>query len=381
MKIIIFDEIKYDKPYSYKVFLEYFTQYLKTKGVEYKIITLNWYIPFDRTNFIHLLISAFYRQIIYPIKAFWFFSKDSINCIVAGGLIHLLWVARRGCLLVVFCHDAFPFLSFEILGHKLDFGGKVRQAYLKLIQKRAFFKANLVIVPSMITKMDLVKTIGLEPNRILVIPYKVNLDIFCPGSKEKAREKLGLPLESTLIFCIASPERRKNLETVFRSFKILIDQDTDVKLLLLGPLSTKQQKVLDEFDLNRYVIKLRDLDVNEVVLCYRAADCFVYISLYEGFGYPLLEAMACSCPIICSDRGSIPEVAGEAGKFVEVFNPDSVAMAIHQVLTDKKLRQNLIESGLERVTLFNKESNYSEVLNTLKNEGKIAYTEEEKKRN
>ncbi|TET14699.1 MAG: glycosyltransferase family 1 protein, partial [Dehalococcoidia bacterium] len=85
---------------------------------------------------------------------------------------------------------------------------------------------------------------------------------------------------------------------------------------------------------------------------YSGAEVFVLPSLYEGFGFPVLEAMACACPVITSNTSSLPEVTGEAGIMVDPHDTDSLAQAMRQVLTDSELRDNMIEKGLEQSKRF-----------------------------
>ena len=85
---------------------------------------------------------------------------------------------------------------------------------------------------------------------------------------------------------------------------------------------------------------------------YSGAEAFVLPSLYEGFGFPVLEAMACACPVVTSDTSSLPEVVGEAGIMVDPQNTNSLAEAMSKVLTDSKLRDNMIRKGLEQAKRF-----------------------------
>lgn len=87
---------------------------------------------------------------------------------------------------------------------------------------------------------------------------------------------------------------------------------------------------------------------------------FVFPSLYEGFGLPPLEAMACGCPVVVSNVASLPEVCGDAAYYVDSYNVESIAEGIHKVLTDETLRKRLIEKGLERVKLFSWEKSAKE---------------------
>ena len=104
--------------------------------------------------------------------------------------------------------------------------------------------------------------------------------------------------------------------------------------------------------LEREVIFAGYVDEDELPAWYNAADLFVYPSLYEGFGLPPLEAMACGCPVITSNTSSLPEVVGDAGIMVDPHDVDALADAMERVLTDESLREDMRRRGLERAKRF-----------------------------
>ena len=96
----------------------------------------------------------------------------------------------------------------------------------------------------------------------------------------------------------------------------------------------------------------RDVRNDELVALYNRAEALVFPSLYEGFGLPVLEAMACGCPVICSNTTSLPEVAGEAALLVERKDEEVIAEAMRRIVEDDNLRQSLAQKGVQRATLF-----------------------------
>jgi glycosyltransferase involved in cell wall biosynthesis len=100
-------------------------------------------------------------------------------------------------------------------------------------------------------------------------------------------------------------------------------------------------------------------------LLYRGARLLIFPSLFEGFGLPLLEAMASDCPVVCSNATSIPEVVGDAALLFDPHDPEAIADAIHQVLTDEELRRRLIQAGRERCRQFSWERTARETLKVL----------------
>jgi alpha-1,3-rhamnosyl/mannosyltransferase len=96
----------------------------------------------------------------------------------------------------------------------------------------------------------------------------------------------------------------------------------------------------------------RDVRNDELAALYNRAEALVFPSLYEGFGLPVLEAMACGCPVICSNVTSLPEVAGKAALFVEPMDEKALAQAMRRIVEDDNLRQSLAQQGIQRAALF-----------------------------
>jgi glycosyltransferase involved in cell wall biosynthesis len=100
------------------------------------------------------------------------------------------------------------------------------------------------------------------------------------------------------------------------------------------------------------IIRLGFLPNEDLVMLYNTAEAFVFPSLYEGFGLPVLEAMACGCPVITTKEGSLPEVAGDAALYVDAYDVDNIAEGIRNVFSNKRLREELSEKGLEQAKKF-----------------------------
>jgi glycosyltransferase involved in cell wall biosynthesis len=352
LRVTIFDEITHDTPQSFRRVRELIARDLRAHGAEPRRVSFDWPVPFDRRSVVHSLVAAVYRHLLYPLTARRQLSPSAVNLLIGSGLVHLFWLAKAGCPLAVFCHDVFPFLSPGTLGHELDFGGGFRRRFLQAYQRRAFLKAELVLVPSQTTRRDVIELVGVEPGRVFVVPNRVDREIFRPGDKSEARRRLRLPADQFLVFAVATTERRKNLARLFEAFRALRDQGVDGRLVLLGGLSREDGQALRRLGLVEHATLLRDLDVGSVALCYQAADCCAFVSLYEGFGFPALEAMASGCPLVCSDRGAIPEVAGTAARYVDALRPETIAAGLAEVFADAKLRRTLTDAGLERARAF-----------------------------
>jgi glycosyltransferase involved in cell wall biosynthesis len=173
-------------------------------------------------------------------------------------------------------------------------------------------------------------------------------------SVEAARERFGLP--GKYILSVGTLEPRKNLSLLVESFALLrkwkID---DYRLVIAGEKGWKYDQIfrtVRDLGLEDEVRFLGYVPTEDLPLLYRGAELFVYPSLYEGFGVPILEAMACGCPVVASDRASIPEVCGAAGILVAPEDRDDVAEAMGRVLSDPSLADAMRVRGRERAEGF-----------------------------
>lgn len=117
-------------------------------------------------------------------------------------------------------------------------------------------------------------------------------------------------------------------------------------------LDTEVHDMITENNLQDRIIKLGFISEEELVIMYNLADCYLYPSLYEGFGLPILEAQACGCPVITSNVSSCPEVAGKGALYVDPRNIDDIAHSMLRIAKDKKLKQSLIAEGLKNCSHF-----------------------------
>lgn len=230
---------------------------------------------------------------------------------------------------------------------------------VKLFEKkfeRDIFKAKKVICISENTKRDLVRLVGYPENRITVT-Y-----LGCDKKYEKIDdEKIELyrireKLPEKFILYVGTIEPRKNIELLIRSY-IGLDRKIKEKhpIVIAGQMGWYDKKldmILNSQDVRPHLIKLGYVPESELPLLYNAASLFVYPSLYEGFGLPPLEAMACGCPVITSNSSSLPEVVGDGGLVVDPHDEEGLKEKIEMILTDEKSRKKYSNYGLERKKIF-----------------------------
>ncbi|MFC1994677.1 glycosyltransferase family 4 protein [Chloroflexota bacterium] len=214
-------------------------------------------------------------------------------------------------------------------------------------------KAEHIIAVSACTKADLMSYLGIPGEKISVIYNGIDLQVFKPV--------LARRLPFPYLLYVGSERPRKNLNTLLAAFAALkreVSAFWDLKLVKVGAAGTSEefrQMTLSEVErlgLREEVVFTEYVSDAELAAYYSSAIALVLPSLYEGFGLPLVEAMACGCPVVASNCSSLPEVAGDAGLFVDPHGIDGLAQAMRRVITEPALREQLTEKGFERVQHF-----------------------------
>jgi glycosyltransferase involved in cell wall biosynthesis len=233
--------------------------------------------------------------------------------------------------------------------------------YSRVVLPRLARSAAAVITGSEATRADLVERLGVPPDRITVLPYGVDA-LFTPtaaGSDEARAVRARYQLPSDFVLTVGAVEPRKNLPRVMEAVHRLHGQPATAGITLVhaGPDGWLADDVPREAARFLGYVPAADLRV-----LYGLARAFVYASLWEGFGLPVLEAMACGCPVVTSDVSALPEVAGGAALLVDPTATEEVAAAIEQVWTDEGLRRDLAARGRTRARAFTWERTARETL-------------------
>lgn len=244
--------------------------------------------------------------------------------------------------------------------------------YFRWSTEYALKKADKVITISNFTKSELIDVYRAKAEKIKVIYNGYNKSLYQKINDEnKIAEVIGrYGIKKPYIFYIGRIENKKNIPALIEAFALMKEnyKNTDVKLVLVGNASMGFDEVkysISEFELNNDVIMPGWVKETEIPYFFSGAEAFVFPSNYEGFGIPLLQAMACETPIIASSSSSIPEVVDNAAL---LFNPrfvTSMAEAIGEIITKPELRKDLIEKGKERVKNFSWEKCAKETLDEI----------------
>jgi glycosyltransferase involved in cell wall biosynthesis len=220
-------------------------------------------------------------------------------------------------------------------------------------------RAERIVTVSEHSKKDIVECLTVDPGRVVVIREAAD-ETFRPVQDEEKlsdiRERLGL--SEGFIFTVGSIHTRRNLERLIEATASAgRDFGIDPMLLIVGtpaPFSPPVdiQGTAQRCGIQDKVIHAPYVSEEDLLLLYNACGLFAYPSLYEGFGLPVIEAMACGTPVVCSNTTSIPEVAGQAVIYFDPTNVEEMADAIGRGLTDHALREELARKGRERASSF-----------------------------
>jgi len=229
--------------------------------------------------------------------------------------------------------------------------------YYKLLIPRIARKSLKVVTVSKFSKKEIVNLMDIDERKIKVIYNAVS-------SEFVSMAKNGLPNEyGKYILAVSSLDPRKNFKNLILAFGRLKLQDTKLIIVGSGNRVFADEGLREVASFRNDIVFVNDTVDDELLTgLYKNAICFVYPSLYEGFGLPPLEAMACGCPTVVSNAASLPEVCGDAAYYVDPHDVDSIADGMRKVLTDDDLRRSLIKKGLERVNFFSWERSAREFL-------------------
>jgi len=253
------------------------------------------------------------------------------------------------CPYVVTIHDLIYLLYPEDSPSYLSF------CYARFMLRKAAKLADVVVTDSEYSRKDIIRHLKVPEKKVFNISGSAG-DCFKPVDKTSARTKIKekYKIKKDFLLYVGNHHYHKNILTLIDAYNHL-EERSRYNLVIAGENKWRTRELKREVEkknLQEGVIFTGFIPSEDLPLLYNAATCFVFPSLYEGFGLPPLEAMACGTPVIASNRGSLPEVLGDAVIFVDPLKMEELKQAMEKVLSSPELRQGLRERGLERVKSF-----------------------------
>ncbi len=220
-------------------------------------------------------------------------------------------------------------------------------------------ESNCIFADSCATAKDLHEQYKIPDTKIIVNYPGINMQLFTPMIRPSSQEILtNLKIPRKFILTVGKLEPRKNIQRLLEAFSHI---DADVSLVVAGMEGWGNRPESDD----PRIIFPGYVSDDELMVLYKSALCFVYPSLYEGFGYPVIEAMKYGCPVITSDTSSLSEITAKAALLVDPLSVDSIRKALIQMLNDTSLRKDLIAKGKKQASLYTWERYYQTLIRTL----------------
>ncbi|MBT3865360.1 glycosyltransferase family 4 protein [Candidatus Peregrinibacteria bacterium] len=229
--------------------------------------------------------------------------------------------------------------------------------HLNWSTKYAVKHASKIIVPSSATKQDLVQLFKCPTDKIVVVPhgFKKNKHL----DEDKVSENLEYfgfdGKENPYVFFVGRLESKKNLAKLVEAFATFVKDHPEWRLVLAGKRGVGFEEILDkvrELKISEKVLMPGYVDEQEKAYLYKNCSVFAFPSLYEGFGFPILEAFTYKKPVLTSHVSSMPEVAGDAALYCDPFDASSIARGLDKLASDKDYANELVEKGLGRLDEF-----------------------------
>lgn len=306
----------------------------------------------DIKKYAHDICVIDYKSKIYSIREQFKFPYRKLKK-MKSDILHIphynVPIFYRGRMFVTI-HDLAQLILSDMLPNKLAY------FYAKIMLWIATHKAEIIFTVSENTKKDIIRFFKIKPEKIVVTYNGVDLEEF--EEKEKSEYKYlynrySIPPNKKVILYVANLKPHKNHINLMEAFKDIDDIENTV-LVFVG--KTFDNPIVDEFkkkyNMEDKIICTGSVNQRELIDFYNMADLFVFPSLYEGFGIPPLEAMACGTPVACSNVSSLPEVVGDAAYTFDPKNANEIKNAINILLKDEKERMRLIEAGRKRCKVF-----------------------------
>jgi glycosyltransferase involved in cell wall biosynthesis len=284
---------------------------------------------------------------------FFLFHKKNLIFNPRAGLTHFL--NQQLALSLNF----FPFHNVIVTVHDLAFIVQKYYSELHIIERlryqlvmRGLKRAQWIIVDAEFTKQEIMKYLQISPDKIYVVPLGVDLTTFHQKNMlPRERQKYRHNSQGPVILYVGSEISRMNFHTLVKSVALLKKQFPLITLLKIGESQSlnarqKTMKLIKKLDLEKNIIFLEYVPEQDLVNYYNAADVFVYPIEYTGYGLPVLEALACGCPVITTTTTTLPEVAGGAALLFDPHNVIQLQNLLYTVLTNKSLQKQMQKKGI-----------------------------------
>lgn len=311
-----------------------------TKRVNFKVYSYR--IPINLP-----LIRQLYIYLLYPLKIFFSLHKShEIIHIYSQGYAYLAHFLPKDKLIITCC-DLIPYINNS--KHNLLESLALRFTFLGLK------KANKIIAISRATKKDLIRYLNISEKKITIISPIVDKTFKRLNKEDITKIKQTFFPDKKIILYVGSYLPNKNLPIILKAFqkiKLKINNLTLVIVNEKNKLPSEYKALINDLNIEKDIYYTGYISDQKLVELYNCSDVFIFPSLYEGFGFPPLEAMVCGCPVITSNTSSLPEVVGDAAIMVDPSDLNEIAKKTILLLKNQKIRDIMINKGFKQAKKF-----------------------------
>lgn len=230
--------------------------------------------------------------------------------------------------------------------------------YRKYLQIFAYFSiriSDLIITISEYSKNDILKNYSIDSNKIKVVLQSANSDFKNIGLNEIQKDEIkkSYKLPPKIVLYVGMIENRKNIFGILKVADLIKNSNENIEFILVGKLGYGSDKIVKEISKRKNVQHLSDVDDDMLKKLYNVSDVFLFPSLYEGFGYPPLEAMQCGLPVIASNNTSLSEVVGDGGLLHHPHDYEAMAKDVLRLTIDKEFYTMISQKGIKQAGKFN----------------------------
>ena len=312
----------------------------KLKQVEVEMVHRD---SFPYPTKVSKILSSPFRRIHYLKKFSNLINLDAnIYHFSAPGIVSSYFGPKVKGLEILTIHDLYLFDSNE--------NGLVENR-LKSYMTKSLATASGIIFDSYFTRDSFYKHFDFK-GKAQVVHLGVDHDTYFKSDKAKSRQQLNLRLDFKYILFTGTTIKRKNVETLLKAFSLIERHINNVCLMIIGGNIPLLKKMAKYYGIN-HLLCVPVVKPNIVNLYYNSADVFVFPSLYEGFGIPVVEAMSTGLPIVASKSSSIPEIVSDSAILIDPIDVESIASEVMKIFLDKEIEENLSKKSLERSLKFN----------------------------
>lgn len=328
----------------------------------------NEYILYSDTPILHKIRAENFKEKIIKFPKFWTYLRLPIE--LRNEAFDLIFIPHEK--LPPFVNSRKVITVFDLHSLKRYFMSPISvsaKIHFLIAIKYAIKKADKVIAISESTKRDIIEKCGIDGGKITVTPLGYDKALYKTYPDDDlihtVKEKYGIK-GNFIINTSSLLWYRKNLPKLIRAFYICKSKGLiNHKLVITGKRGEAYDEIVSltkSLNLEKDVILTGYISTEDMPILLSGADALAFPSLHEGFGLPILEAMACGCPVITSNCSAMPEVVGDAGILVNPYNEDEIAHAIERVLTDAELRNQMSNMGFIQAKRFSWENTAGETL-------------------